>query len=87
MNKILVLTVIALILLTVTAAAADFHAGGYDDSCVLCQVNHLPLESIVTPFYLPAECLVTWWKACEFSRVPLDQPYHIETGRSPPPSC
>ena len=87
MNKILVLTVIALIILTVTAAAADFHAGGYDASCVLCLVNHLPLEGIVTPFYLPAECLVTWWAASEFPRTPIDQPYHIVPGRSPPPSC
>ena len=84
MKKTLVLFAVTLFILTATAAAADFHPGGYDSSCVLCQVNHLPFERSVTLCYLPVESLIPWWAASLFSQVPLDRPISLQTGRSPP---
>ncbi|MCK5794794.1 MAG: hypothetical protein KAH12_08800 [Anaerolineales bacterium] len=86
MKKTLILIAIAMTVLAATAAAADFHAGGYDGNCVLCQVNHLPLTNVITTPFIPEKCLITWWTVTVFSGVQLDKSFTLHTGRSPPES-
>lgn len=70
--------------LAATAAAADFHASGYDAACVLCQVNHLPLTVIITTPFIPEICLIPWWSATVFSEAQTDRSFCLNTSRSPP---
>ena len=52
--------VLLLIILSATAATADFHPGGYDKECVLCQINHLPLAKSAPPAIIPENGVVSW---------------------------
>jgi len=84
MKKNLVLLAVALIVMTATAASADFHAGGFDAACVLCQVNHLPLTAIVTTPFIPADYLVPWWTAPLYLISAVDSAFSLQAGRAPP---
>lgn len=84
MKKLLVLTAIIATVLIATAAAADFHPGGNDDSCVLCQVNHLPLAEISNTPLVPECPPVPWWDYEGQTCRNLDISFNLATGRAPP---
>ncbi|MFH1964122.1 MAG: hypothetical protein ABIJ42_01135 [Acidobacteriota bacterium] len=86
MKKTLIFIAITMAVLAATAAAADFHGGGFDAACALCQVNHLPLTWIITTPFIPEICLIPWWSATVFSGVQTDRSFSFNTGRSPPES-
>lgn len=86
MKKTLIFIAIAMAVLVATAAAADFHASGYDATCTLCQVNHLPLTWIITTPFIPEICLIPWWSATVFSGAQTDRSFSFNIGRSPPES-
>jgi len=76
--------VLLLIILSATAAAADFHPGGYDKECALCQINHLPLaESAALPI-VPENVVVSWLSPCLGIGI-QDSGFVVSLpGRSPP---
>lgn len=84
MKKLLVVIILFSTTLTAMAAAADFHPDGYDETCLLCQVNHLPLAESLLPCYLPEKELFPWWdyESCPARRI--ESPLSLESGRSPP---
>jgi len=84
MKKTLIFIASIMIVLTATAAAADFHVCGYDESCLLCQVNHLPLLEMVTTPFIPESPLIFWWSAGVNCCRQMDQPFTLATGRAPP---
>ena len=85
-EKILALLVLLVIVLSATAATADYHPRGYDKECTLCQINQIPLaETAVTPF-IPDNKVVSWRIPC-IHIVPLQSAYRISLPGRSPPSC
>ncbi len=76
--------VLLLIIVSATAAASDFHPGGYDKDCVLCQINHLPLAESAAPPIIPENEVISWLSPC-FDIGIQDSGFVVSLpGRSPP---
>jgi len=86
LTKAMAMMILLVIVLSLTAAAADFHPRGYEKQCTLCQISHSPLtETAIIPFS-PDVTDVSW-------TVPFVEEFYTHAefiksvpGRSPP-SC
>ncbi len=85
-GKFLVLLTLFVIVLSSTAAAADYHPGGYDEECALCQINHLPLAETVATAVIP-EITVICWLDSQSNMPATGNVYRISPPGRSPPTC
>jgi len=82
--RTMTLAVLMVVVLSATAAAADYHPGGYDKECVLCQINHLPFAETAEIPFIPESVDFKWMVLLEDYLAELSCYVISLPGRSPP---